>query len=255
MVVLETNGINVWCAAGKGTFGTEELINRIRTVQLDKVVAQRTLILPILGAPGVAAYEVRKKTGFSIKYGTIRAEDLPEYLDNGMTTKPAMRELTFTMRERLVLIPVEIVMSAKPALVIMMIIASLSAIINGSWTLKHILPPMIAYAGAVFSGVVLVPLLLLYIPSKSFSLKGAIAGLTWAVLLYAISRNNWPWYVSAMIFLCLPTVSAYYGLNFTGCTPYTSRSGVKKEMRYAMPMAAGSLFIGLILFLIGKFML
>ena len=26
LLVLETFGINVWCAAGKGTFGTEELV-------------------------------------------------------------------------------------------------------------------------------------------------------------------------------------------------------------------------------------
>jgi len=34
-------------------------------------------------------------------------------------------------------------------------------------------------------------------------------------------------------------VSAFYTLNFTGCTTYTSRSGVKKEMRIAIP-AMGS---------------
>src|SRR6266508_5754233 len=29
VLVLDTKSINVWCAAGKGTFGTEELIKRI----------------------------------------------------------------------------------------------------------------------------------------------------------------------------------------------------------------------------------
>ncbi|MBT8342479.1 MAG: hypothetical protein KJP07_20945, partial [Desulfatitalea sp.] len=30
LLVLDTRGINVWCAAGKGTFGTAELVRRIR---------------------------------------------------------------------------------------------------------------------------------------------------------------------------------------------------------------------------------
>jgi acetyl-CoA decarbonylase/synthase complex subunit gamma len=113
LLVLETFGINVWCAAGKGTFGTEELIRRIAETGLGKVVDHRRLILPILGAPGVAAHEVTRRTGFSISYATIRANDLPEYLANGMVTTPAMRELTFTFLERLVLVPVELVLAMK----------------------------------------------------------------------------------------------------------------------------------------------
>jgi hypothetical protein len=39
----DTKGINVWCAAWKGTFGTEELIRRIETSGLAAVVSHRTL--------------------------------------------------------------------------------------------------------------------------------------------------------------------------------------------------------------------
>ena len=52
ILVLDTKGINVWCAAGKGTFGTEELINRIRKTGLSSVVTHHRIILPQLGAPG-----------------------------------------------------------------------------------------------------------------------------------------------------------------------------------------------------------
>ena len=64
LLVLETNGINVWCAAGKGTFGTGELVARIEASRLAQVVGHRRLILPLLGAPGVSAHEVRSRTGF-----------------------------------------------------------------------------------------------------------------------------------------------------------------------------------------------
>jgi len=55
VLVLDTKGINVWCAAGKGTFGTEELVRRIHNVALDKFVNHKRIILPQLGAAGIAA--------------------------------------------------------------------------------------------------------------------------------------------------------------------------------------------------------
>lgn len=58
ILILDTQGINVWCAASKGTFSTAELVHRIGATRLHDVVSHRTLILPQLGAPGVAAHEV-----------------------------------------------------------------------------------------------------------------------------------------------------------------------------------------------------
>ncbi|MBU1627675.1 acetyl-CoA synthase subunit gamma, partial [bacterium] len=84
LMVLDTKGINVWCAAGKGTFGTEEIINRIKDTQLDKVVTHRKIILPQLGAPGVKAYEVKKRSGFRVVYGPIRSKDIKDFVDSGM---------------------------------------------------------------------------------------------------------------------------------------------------------------------------
>ncbi|HAA05521.1 MAG TPA: acetyl-CoA synthase subunit gamma, partial [Syntrophobacteraceae bacterium] len=57
ILVLDTNGVNVCCAAGKGTFGTEELVARIRSSGLEQLVEHRHLILPQLAGPGVAAHQ------------------------------------------------------------------------------------------------------------------------------------------------------------------------------------------------------
>ena len=72
ILVLDTKGINVWCAAGKGTFGTEELIRRIYQHKLVEVVGQRRLVVPQLGAVGVAGSEVKKVTGFTVVWGPVR---------------------------------------------------------------------------------------------------------------------------------------------------------------------------------------
>ncbi len=91
ILVLNTQGINVWCAAGKGTFGTDELVQRIELSGLIRVVSHREVILPQLAGPGVAAYTVRKRSGFKAIYGPIRAADLPAFLDAGLKATPGMR--------------------------------------------------------------------------------------------------------------------------------------------------------------------
>ena len=68
ILVLDTRGINVWCAAGKGSFGTAELIQRIRSTRLPEIVGHRKIVLPQLGAPGVQAHIVKERTGFTVEY-------------------------------------------------------------------------------------------------------------------------------------------------------------------------------------------
>ena len=250
LLVLETHGINVWCAAGKGTFGTEEVIRRVEATGLSDVVSHRRLLLPILGAPGVAAHEVRRKTGFDVRYAALRAADLPAFLDNGRKTTPEMRELTFSLRERLVLVPVEIVMSLK-----VLAIASLAAF--GLGTVLHHgsvasgLLTVLALLGAMLAGTLATPLLLPWLPGPSFAVKGAVVGLAWAAACWSLGQASNP--LAALgIFLALPAVSAYYALNFTGCTPFTSLSGVKREVRVAIPVMGGALGCGTLLWIAGS---
>src|SRR5512145_2217251 len=106
ILVLDTKGINVWCAAGKGTFGTYELIHRLEVSGVKKVVKNRKIIVPQLGAPGVAAHTVKQFSGFKVYYGPAQAADLPAYLDAGLKATPEMRVMPFLIKDRAVLIPV-----------------------------------------------------------------------------------------------------------------------------------------------------
>lgn len=113
ILVLDTKGINVWCAAGKGTFGTEELVRRIATSDLKRVVKHRNLILPQLGAPGIAAHLVWKQSGFKVHYGPVRADDTAAFLDAGLKATPEMRKIEFPLKDRAVLIPIELLAALK----------------------------------------------------------------------------------------------------------------------------------------------
>jgi CO dehydrogenase/acetyl-CoA synthase delta subunit len=251
LLVLETFGVNVWCAAGKGTFGTEELVRRITLSGLAKAVNHRRLLVPILGGPGVAAHEVTRRTGFAITYAAIRAEDLPQFLDNGMVTTPQMRELTFTFYERLILVPVELLIGMRSAAAVTIALLVLGILLGGTAAGITI---SAGYLGAMLTGVVAGPLLLPWLPGRSFAVKGVVVGLLWSGAWYLLAGGSrWGSLSTIAAFLALPAVSSFYTLNFTGCSTYTSRTGVKKEMRLSLPAIGGVIAVSVLLLVVGRF--
>ncbi len=260
ILVLDTKGINVWCAAGKGTFGTEELVRRIESIGLKEVVGHRSLILPQLGAPGVAAHTVKKLSGFGVKYGPVRADDLPAYLDAGCRATEAMRRKGFTLTERAVLIPIELIEAVKPMLMISLVLFFLSGIggPGGFWenAAAYGTFAVVALLSAVAAGAVLNPLLLPYLPGRAFATKGLWLGAAVAVTVLALKGFDpsvWTGRLAiAAWLLVIPAVTAYLAMNFTGCSTYTSLSGVYREMRWALPLEIGMGLTGLVIWVVSR---
>ena len=245
ILVLDTRGINVWCAAGKGTFGTHELVSRIEATRLREIVSHRRLILPQLGAPGVAAHEVKRRAGFTVRYGPVRAVDIPEYLRSGRASAE-MRRVRFSILDRSVLIPVELVHVLLP----MVLSAALLYLLGGLLTAG-------AAVAAVLAGAVLFPVLLPWIPSKDFSSKGFILGLLVALAFGAaalfLPQEAALWLRLARaggFLLAMPPVTACLALNFTGSTPFASKSGVRREMSVYIRHMAWTFGLGLVLTII-----
>jgi len=257
ILVLDTKGINVWCAAGKGTFGTEEMLDRIQASRLDEVVSHRKLIVPQLGAAGLAAFQIKKYAGFTVVYGPVMMEDLPEFLDNGGRAIPEMRLKKFPFKERLVLVPVELMQGVRqglPLIAFFLLVAGLRA--PGPFVqaaLVHGLPPSLAVLAGVTAGSIVTPLLLPWIPGRAFSVKGALSGLVLFVTVCAVcgvwdmdysgpARLSW-------LFITLATAS-WFGMAFTGASTFTSLNGVRKEMLLAMPVQFIGIAAGIILWLV-----
>jgi acetyl-CoA decarbonylase/synthase complex subunit gamma len=261
ILVLDTKGINVWCAAGKGTFGTEELVHRIEVCCLKQLVDHRDLILPQLAAPGVAAHDVTRQSGFKVNYGPIRAADLPDYLDGGMVATPGMRRKTFTFRERSVLIPIELVGALKPGGLVLLIFFLLSGLGGpmGYWARVWQDGPWIVSAllAAIFAGAVFSPAFLPYLPGRAFSFKGFAVGLITAVALILLRDPNlmsWAGRLESLAWLLLVTSAAsYLAMNFTGASTFSSLSGVLQEMRVALPLQIIGFAAGALVFLAGRF--
>jgi len=242
ILVLDTKGVNVWCAAGKGTFATDELVRRIEETHLHEVVSHQVLILPQLGATGVAAHEVKQRAHFKVEYGPVRAEDLPEYLKTRKAT-PEMRRVHFTLKDRITLIPVDLVVLLIPLLLLSLI---------GAW----------GPVAALLAGTVLFPILLPWLPTHNFSTKGFILGILVAlpfIIFTFLYRPDLAWWSKAawslVYILLIPSITAYRTLNFTGATTFTSLSGVQREMSRYIPVMAwmfgAGVLLNIVLFFVG----
>ncbi|OGS20981.1 MAG: hypothetical protein A3J83_05975 [Elusimicrobia bacterium RIFOXYA2_FULL_40_6] len=242
ILVLDTKGINVWCAAGEGTFGTQELINRISETKLNEIVTQRKLIVPQLGAVGVAAHIIKEETGFNVVYGPVRAKDIPEFLKAGMRATPEMRRVNFTFVDRSKLVAAEFAMGFKYLFIVSVILIAFA-----QYNLCANI--LLAY----FGGTVLGPLLLPWLPGRAFSLKGVSAGLITFLIAYFFGfagKNILS--IAGSLFL-MTALASFMLMNFTGASTYTSFSGVKKEMKAAVPLQAGALVVGLVIIVVKIF--
>ncbi|MBM3434962.1 MAG: acetyl-CoA synthase subunit gamma, partial [Bacteroidetes bacterium] len=257
ILVLDTKGINVWCAAGKGTFGTRELVYRIKAHELHKIVNHRKIVVPQLGAPGISAHEVKDKSGFRVIYGPVRSNDIKAFIKNGYRATPDMRKVKFTLWDRLKLIPVELsygkyYLVLVPAL--FFILAGLSSkgfSVDSAWSTggKAILNLFAAF----ISGCVITPILLPWIPFRRFSLKGLAMGWLISILFFLggfLGENIFE--VLSWLFI-MGGISSFIAMNFTGTSTFTSLSGVKKEMKLALPMQIGFASAGFIGWIITRF--
>ncbi len=239
IMVIDTKGINVWCAAGKGTFGTDEIVRRAERVDLAGRVSHRRLIVPQLGAPGVAAHEVKKKSGFTVIYGPVRAADIPAFLEADLQASAAMRQVTFSAGERFILTPVELTGMLRYLLWAAAILLILGGIGEGGYSLANALSrggtAILAVITGLLAGAVLTPVLLPWLPGRAFSLKGALSGAAVGITIAVFFAETFWTLDTAALLLAVGAVSSYSAMNFTGSTTYTSPSGVEKEMRRAIP--------------------
>jgi hypothetical protein len=242
ILVLDTRGVNVWCAAGKKTFSTQEVVRRVRTARLDQVVAHRRLVLPQLAATGVSARLVKQACGFEVVWGPVRAGDIRRFLEAGMKADDSMRRVSFTLGERAVLVPVEL--SFMPKYIIWVLAAAfvLSGIgpgifsVSAAWG-RGLMIAAASLAG-VIGGAVALPILLPWLPGTAFAVKGMAAGAGTGALTVLLLKGPADGIEILVLFLIAVTLSSFVGMNFTGSTPYTSPSGVEKEMRRALPLQA-----------------
>ena len=162
-----------------------------------------------------------------------------------------MRRVRFGFADRVKLIPVDFVSGARYVFGAAALFFIAAGISREGFSIQHSLesffPSAVNVLAAYCAGIVVTPMALPFIPVRSFASKGLLAGLALTVGLLpfqtlggtAISVIAW--------FLFIPGLASFVAMNFTGSSTYTSLSGVKKEMRIALPVQLASAGIAFIL--------
>jgi len=210
LLVANSRGINVWCAAGGGHLSHHDVISVLRTSGISDLVDHRTLLLPQLAATGVERRPIEAATGWSATWGPARLEDLPAVLARGGSVRGRERRMRFPLRERLEMAS----MWFLPTALILGLVAGLI----GGWRVGTAAATSIVLAVAgVF---VALPRLTVTGPARwltygVFTLLGAALG---AAILELLGRPD-ALGVSTVIVVSLISM-AVLSIDLTGTTPF-----------------------------------
>ncbi len=72
-----------------------------------------------------------------------------------------------------------------------------------------------------------------------------LTGIASGLVIVATFYSRIIWAEALALLLITMVISSYLAMNFTGSTPFTSPSGVEKEMRKAIPLQAAVALIAL----------
>lgn len=101
LLVANSRGVNVWCAATGGLLTNHDVISALKTSGIEDRVNQHEVILPQLAATGVDGKAIRLKTHWKVLWGPVEADDIPDFLARGRKKTQAMRTVTFPWTRRL----------------------------------------------------------------------------------------------------------------------------------------------------------
>ncbi len=233
LLVVDTDGINVWCAAGKGQFGNQAILAQIQRYPRSLLTQEKwlRLILPKFGLAGVDLRAMREERMRPI-IGPLYARDLPAYL-----AAPPLRDcdddcVVFGLRMR--------TFSWLPGLkqmvgysLLLVIFFMLAQWLWGSSV------PLGLLAISVFVATAY-PLLFPWIPGDRFAVKGlwlgaiAAAGLGLGAAAGLVAAAD----LVASIPFTLAT-GLFFGLAYTGNSAVSNYTRVRKETaQFLVPDAA-----------------
>jgi ferredoxin len=101
LLVANSRGVNVWCAATGGLLTNHDVLSALKTSGIEDRVDHRQVILPQLAATGVEARAVDIKSGWKVLWGPVYADDIPQFLDTQLRKGEEMRQVRFAWTERL----------------------------------------------------------------------------------------------------------------------------------------------------------
>jgi hypothetical protein len=242
LLVVDSDGINVWCASGKGRFSAQLILTELDRYDPALLGERPRLILPKLGLGGVKL-ELLRKLGMRPVVGPVHARDLPAFLDDTPLKHRRHDRLVFGWRAR--------AFSALPGLVqylgygLAALLALLGIEALGGPAVPLGMLAIVAWLGAAY------PLLFPFIPGRRFAVKGLWLGGATALGLGAAGMlGSAPTaLVAATALFCL-ACAVFVGLSYTGNSAVSNYSEVRTEIARFLPVDVILFLAALVTFLL-----
>jgi len=100
LLIANSRGINVWCAATGGLLTNHDVISVLKTSGIEKRVNHRRVILPQLAATGIETQVIQKKTGWKVLWGPVYAKNIPRFIQSNYNKTKEMRQVVFPLSQR-----------------------------------------------------------------------------------------------------------------------------------------------------------
>lgn len=254
VLCIDSNGINVWCAARGNDFGNAQLLEAVDATGIHKLTKKKTLILPQLSAGGVAKPQLPKnseKFPFKIVYGPVWSKDIPQYIKERPARKPdSMKFAKFTISHRMRAgITHTTFLLRKIFLLPLIIIAALLLALN--WSNK------LWWIGEIFVWIILTNAIIACLfPLSNFTRKFIVKGIFFGVL-NIIVLGGISWMLHRSLFFLLWNLCFYFWIaffstmSFSGYTMSTSPREIQTEYRLFSQINKILLIISLIFLAFG----
>lgn len=232
LLIVDTDGINVWCAAGKGKLSNAAIEEELAHYERGLLTGEPwlTLVLPKLAFAGVDIRGLREEKIRPL-IGPVYAKDLPAYLSQKKLTSQTDDHVVFGFLSRLFTwLPGFLqAMGYTLAPVLVLVVA------QGGWVSDA--PLVLLGVSAVTA--TLYPLLFPFIPGRRFAVKGlwlaALLGLGLAGL-YGVGMLETSVFVPTLLFTIASGM--FFGLAYTGNSAVSNYSRIRAETASFLPIEA-----------------
>lgn len=117
LLVANSRGINIWCAATGGALTNHDVISVLKTSGIENKVDHGKVILPQLAATGIEPRIIKEKTGWKGVWGPVYAKDIPAFLQQDLVVTRKMRQVDFPLKQRFEMavawgVPISVVFAA-----------------------------------------------------------------------------------------------------------------------------------------------
>ena len=231
ILVIDSRGINVWCAAGGGHFTHKQVLEALSLFDVSHYIDHKSLILPQLSATGVDR-NILKKQGWKVHFGPVDISDIDIYLSSGAKTIESSR-VKFSLSYRSLMAIQHaffvLVILFLPLWFLVFLLSALSIPTAQLWLI--VIPQTYVLALVVnFFFALIYPI---FDFTTSFFKKGVSVALFCdsiliLLLILLIKDLN---FLSFIYWLTLGTlIGLFTVLDFAGHTPYTNHLDVESDL-------------------------